>query len=111
MSPHIPLAHLTSLAAVAALLATPLWAADVQQRDAPPPHSVASPLSSPQSRAARGFDHRMQVIAHDTPASAPAHGWRYFTDPAAPRAVVISPQGDYYFSRGKGLRWVAAQQD
>jgi len=39
------------------------------------------------------------------------HGWRYFSDPEARRAVVISPEGDYYLSRrGKGLRWVAAEQ-
>ncbi len=38
----------------------------------------------------------------------PAYGWRYFADAAGHRAVVISPQGDYYFSRGKGPRWVAA---
>ena len=52
----------------------------------------------------------MHVVPHATAANAPGHGWRYFSDPAARRAVVISPQGDYYFSRGKGLRWVAAEQ-
>jgi hypothetical protein len=33
-----------------------------------------------------------------------AHGWRYYSDPAALRAVVISPQGDYYLNSGEGLR-------
>lgn len=33
-----------------------------------------------------------------------AHGWRYYSDPAAVRAVVISPQGDYYLNSGEGLR-------
>ena len=56
-----------------------------------------------------GFDHRMRVIPNPTPANAPAHGWRYFTDPSSPRAVVISPRGDYYFSRGQGLEWIAAE--
>lgn len=36
----------------------------------------------------------------------PAHGWRYFSDPRASRAVVISPSGDYYYSQGKGLELV-----
>ncbi len=35
-----------------------------------------------------------------------AHGWRYYSDPAAVRAVVISPQGDYYLNGGEGLRRV-----
>ena len=52
----------------------------------------------------------MQVVPHDAAANAPGHGWRYFTNPAARRAVVISPQEDYYYSRGDGLRWVAARQ-
>lgn len=49
----------------------------------------------------------MQVVANDAGPSEPAYGWRYFTDVAAHRAVVISPQGEYYYSRGKGLRLVA----
>lgn len=49
----------------------------------------------------------MQVVPNPSGPSERSHGWRYFSDPSALRAVVISPQGDYYFSRGKGLRWVA----
>ncbi|MFO1286681.1 MAG: hypothetical protein U1F49_09155 [Rubrivivax sp.] len=52
----------------------------------------------------------MQVVPTSTRAGEPGHGWRYFSDPAARRAVVISPQGEYYFSRGKGLRLVAVTQ-
>ena len=40
----------------------------------------------------------------------PGYGWRYFSDPAAGRAVVISPQGEYFVSRGKGLTLVAVTQ-
>ncbi|MBP6598704.1 MAG: hypothetical protein KA216_04550 [Giesbergeria sp.] len=59
---------------------------------------------------AAGFDHGMQAIGCDTAPHTPGYGWRYFSDPAARRAVVISPQGDYYYSHGAGLHWVAAEQ-
>ena len=52
----------------------------------------------------------MQAVPNNAGPQERAHGWRYFSDPQARRAVVISPQGDYYLSRGKGLRWVAAAQ-
>lgn len=39
-------------------------------------------------------------------ADQPGHGWQYFTDAAHRRAVVVSPEGVYYLSRGKGLRQV-----
>ncbi len=63
-----------------------------------------------KSRSAHWYDHGMQVVANNAAPNTPAYGWRYFTDPVARRAVVISPQGDYYYSRGKGLQWVAAEQ-
>lgn len=50
----------------------------------------------------------MQVVPTQVSAQEPGHGWRFFSDPATHHAVAISPQGDYYFSRGKGLHWVAA---
>ena len=56
---------------------------------------------------ATGYDHDMQVVTNHAAEGTCAHGWRYFTDPQAHRAVVISPEGDYYLSRGKGLHWVA----
>lgn len=66
--------------------------------------------SAPEQRVADLFDYDMQVIEHDTAPHAPAYGWRYFSDQKARRAVAISPQGDYYYSCGKGLHWVAAEQ-
>ena len=39
-------------------------------------------------------------------AGEPGHGWQYFSDARKARAVVISPHGDYYFSRGDGLQLV-----
>ncbi|MBQ0961075.1 hypothetical protein KAK06_19120 [Ideonella sp. 4Y11] len=35
-----------------------------------------------------------------------AHGWRYFSQARDHRAVVISPTGEYFYSRGEGLRRV-----
>ena len=51
-----------------------------------------------------------QAIDNPAEEGMPAHGWQYFYNPQAPRAVVISPDDHYYLSRGKGLHWVAAAQ-
>ncbi|HYD74627.1 hypothetical protein [Ramlibacter sp.] len=59
------------------------------------------------TRSGDGARSGMRVVPNPSGPDERSHGWRYFSDPAALRAVVISPQGDYYFSRGKGLRWVA----
>lgn len=99
-----PTALLASIALMAFAISTPLQAEDRehnQQRDR---------QQATEKRASEGFDHRMQTVVHDAAAEEPGYGWRYFSDPATPRAVVISPQGDYYYSRGKGLRWIAAEQ-
>jgi hypothetical protein len=95
---------LAAIALLAAAISTPLLAED-RKNDAQRDNQ-----NTTEQRSADGFDHRMQTVAHDAAANAPGHGWRYFSDPSTPRAVVISPQGDYYYSRGKGLRWIAAEQ-
>lgn len=95
---------LASIALLAAVISTPLLAGG----DTQDPQRDRQPVSD--QRAADGFDHGMQEVSHDTTPAARAYGWRYFTDPSARRAVVISPQGDYYYSHGKGLHWVAAEQ-
>lgn len=56
-------------------------------------------------------DHRhaasgMQAVAVAPKAGEPGHGWQYFSDARQARAVVISPAGDYYYSRGEGLQLV-----
>lgn len=53
-------------------------------------------------RPARG----MQVVAVAPGVGEPGHGWQYFSDPRKARAVVISPDGDYYYSHGNGPRLV-----
>ncbi|WP_374562406.1 hypothetical protein [Ideonella sp.] len=56
-------------------------------------------------------DHRhaasgMQAVAVSPKAGEPGYGWQYFSDARKARAVVISPNGDYYYSRGDGLQLV-----
>jgi hypothetical protein len=62
------------------------------------------------SRTVQGFDHGMQAVPTRAGAGQAGDGWRYFSDPAAHRAVVISPHGDYFLSRGKGMRQIAVTQ-
>jgi hypothetical protein len=79
--------------------------------------SLASAGDSRSDSAARSVDRLhddgergMRAVGTSAGPGESGHGWRYFSDPAAQRAVVISPQGEYYYSRGKGLRLVAVTQ-
>lgn len=95
---------LASLAMLAAAIGTPVLAGNGEH------DSQSERQHITDARTTGGFDRGMQEVSHSAPPDTPGHGWRYFTDPAARRAVVISPQGDYYYSRGKGLHWIAAEQ-
>ena len=97
-----PTAFLASLAILSACIGSPALAGD---RD----HDRARPLAA-ETRPGASVDQGMRVVPHNAGPEERAHGWQYFSDPKARRAVVISPQGDYYYSHGKGLRWVAAAQ-
>lgn len=88
----------TLLAAIALLGSTACTPFMVGDRDAEPVHVIS------------GYDHGMVPVSNPATARDRAHGWRYFSDPATDRSVVISPQGDYYLNRGNGLRWVAGTQ-
>lgn len=85
-------ALITPLALLAAVLSTPVMAGD-RNHD-----------------RHRDREHAMQEVPNNAQPGTRAYGWRYFTDAAVHQAVVISPDGHYYLSRGKGLRWVAAAQ-
>lgn len=63
------------------------------------------PATRPQPASAY-YDYAMQPVANNAAPGENAWGWRYFSDPQAYRAVVISPAGDYYLSHGSGLRWI-----
>lgn len=58
------------------------------------------------SRAHRHAESGMQRVTVLAQAGEPGHGWQYFTDTRAGRAVVISPGGNYYYSHGEGLTLV-----
>ncbi|MEO8390539.1 MAG: hypothetical protein ABI893_14105 [Polaromonas sp.] len=94
---------LVSLGILAAAISTPLLACDQEHSSQRERRHVTD------KRTVGGFDHGMQEVRHDASPATPGSGWRYFSDPATRRAVVISPQGDYYYSRGQGLNWVAAE--
>jgi hypothetical protein len=98
-------AVLVSIALLAASASTALLASD---RD--DDHDRDRDRATAQLSDVSGYDHGMQAVSNQASAGERAHGWRYFTDPTTYRAVVISPQGDYYLSRGRGLRWVAGAQ-
>lgn len=69
------------------------------------PHKHAHGHAAAHGDAAGAAE--LDVVDNAAAAGERAYGWRYFSDPTAQRAVVISPEGDYYYSQGKGLRWVA----
>ncbi|QTD45606.1 hypothetical protein [Ottowia testudinis] len=94
---------LASIAVLAASFSAPLLAQGRDHgQDRGHDRRHAAPLST-----ASGAARSMQAVDNAAQPGQRAHGWRYFSDPAWQHAVVISPQGDYYFSRGDGLRWVA----
>lgn len=98
---------LLTLAATTASLAS---AGEHPRQDDPPQRSARhhdERQAARASRASHGFDHGMQAVPTTAGAGQAGDGWRYFSDPQAHRAVVISPQGEYFLSRGKGLRLVA----
>jgi len=99
-----PSTLLPSLVLLATTLSTALLAGGCAQD---PQHKRPS---ASQQRTAPSADQDLHVVPHAAAANTPGHGWRYFSNPAARRAVVISPQQDYYYSRGDGLHWVAARQ-
>lgn len=92
-------AFAAAVAIGAATLGTPLLARD---------HASDREQARDRQHAAAASDQGMQAVPNGAGPGQASYGWRYFSDPDARRAVVISPQGDYYFSRGKGLRRVTA---
>jgi len=73
-------------------------------------HSRRNQEKTRLTRTGDGVDRGMQAVLTAVGPGQPGDGWLYFSDPAAGRAVVITPQGDYFLSRGKGLRLVAVTQ-
>lgn len=89
-----------AIATLAAAIGTSAVAADRDRNRSDEPRQITD------VRTADGFDQGMQAVPNNAGPQDHAYGWRYFSDPKVHRAVVISPQGDYYLSQGKGLLWV-----
>lgn len=47
-----------------------------------------------------------QVVPNASLPEQASYGWRYFSNPRAVYAVVISPSGEYFLSRGDGPRQI-----
>ena len=63
------------------------------------------------SAQAKTRDHKqtspvLQVVPTSSVQGQAAYGWQYFSHPRAVHAVVISPSGEYFLSRGDGPKQV-----
>ena len=109
MNKHLFLASAGLFALAAATSSLAIAGEHPRQDNLQPPsarhHEARQAAGS--GRALHGFDHGMQAVPTTAGAGQAGDGWRYFSDPRAHRAVVISPQGEYFLSRGKGMRLVA----
>ena len=92
---------IASIGIAAALLGNTALAGD---------HSDRTQRHASRAERIEALNAPWQAIPTSAEAGSPGHGWQYFFNPQAARAVVISPDGHYYLSRGKGLRWIAAAQ-
>ncbi|HOM13346.1 MAG TPA: hypothetical protein PLB41_08510 [Rubrivivax sp.] len=110
MKPTLLLATIGVLAAAASASALGAGGAPAPAGVWASAHCSGDAPAHRDDRSAGACTRGMQAVPHSAGPGDAAYGWRYFTDPAAHRAVVISPQGEYYYSRGKGLWLVAMTQ-
>ena len=60
---------------------------------------------------AKARDHKqpspaLQVVPNSSLPGQASYGWQYFSNPRAAHAVVISPSGEYFLSRGDGPKQI-----
>jgi len=48
----------------------------------------------------------LQVVSNASLPGQVSYGWQYFSNPRAAHAVVISPSGEYFLSRGDGPKQI-----
>jgi hypothetical protein len=70
-------------------------------------HSRDDDNDQPRVQHRDAKDAVMQTVPVNARPGEPGDGWRYYSNAAAHTAVVISPQGEYFYSRGKGPRLIA----
>lgn len=104
MKSSLLLASIGTLAAVSGV--SSLAHADESHRDSGAPLRADHRPSEGTRESASGRS-GMQPVPTTAGPGEPGHGWRYFSNPLAGSAVVISPQGEYFLSRGRGLRLIA----
>ena len=69
--------------------------------------ALASGVVVAGSAQAKSGDHKkaspvLQVVSNTSLPGQVSYGWQYFSNPRAAHAVVISPSGEYFLSRGNG---------
>lgn len=108
---------LTAIATVAVLAGAPAWAGDQMSNDQTGRQAVQD-----EYRADAGSDRRterkhrdhdrhsaraaLQVVPNSSLPDQPSYGWQYYSNSRAKVAVVISPAGEYFLSRGDGPRQI-----
>lgn len=70
--------------------------------------SAAAVAGPDQAQAGDGYRASpvLRVVPNSSLPQDAAYGWQYFSDPRTVHAVVISPSGEYFLSRGDGLRQI-----
>lgn len=48
----------------------------------------------------------LQVVSNTSLPGQASYGWQYFSDPRVAHAVIISPSGEYFLSRGDGPKQI-----
>ncbi len=81
---------LTAITITTALVSGALVAGSVQAKSGD--HKRASPV--------------LQVVSNNSLPGQVSYGWQYFSNPRAAQAVVISPSGEYFLSRGNGPKQI-----
>ena len=100
----------SSLAILALVASASAFANDGGKQSVAQAATPTSPLAKGQRASATHLavndSGGMRPVPNSAGPGQPGDGWNYYSDVAARRAVVISPGGDFYFNKGKGLKQI-----
>ncbi|MBK7060198.1 MAG: hypothetical protein IPI03_23280 [Rubrivivax sp.] len=73
--------------------------------------ALVSGVAVAGSAQAKSGDHKraspvLQVVSNTSLPGQASYGWQYFSNSRAAHAVVISPSGEYFLSRGNGPKQI-----
>lgn len=73
--------------------------------------ALVSGVAVAGSAHAKSGDHKraspvLQVVSNTSLPGQASYGWQYFSNSRAAHAVVISPSGEYFLSRGNGPKQI-----